>query len=164
MNEYRVTKYAPQYRVNGTYTHNEWTSIVDVGKAFDGCIFTMEAYERAEQRHVAFLCELAEQCGVFPLRVDAYSEIYHNDAWREGQEIGREELSAIVRSILREEAWCRLIGRDFFIHFGYEYYMYVGCSLPLEKVRQLAARYGLFCEVFHSPYHDEEEMPCSSAP
>lgn len=164
MNEYRVTKYDPQYRVNGVYTRNEWTSIADVGKAFNGCIFTMEAYERAEQRHVDFLRELADQCGTFPLRVDAYSEIYHNDAWREGQEIGCGALSAIVRSILREESWCRLIGRDFFIHFGYEYYMYVGCSLPLETVSQLAARYGLFCEVFSTPYHDEEESPCSSAP
>lgn len=31
-NQYRVTKYNPEYRKNGTYMRDEWTSISDIGK------------------------------------------------------------------------------------------------------------------------------------
>lgn len=157
MHEYRVTKYDPQYRVNGAYARNEWTSISDVGKEFDGCIFTMDEYERVERHYADFVCELTDKCGVFPLSIDAYSEIHHNDTWREGQLIRREELYAILQGNLREECWCRLNGPGFFIHFGYDYYIYVGCELPLEAIQTLAEKYGLFCQPFRSPYHDEED-------
>ena len=157
MDECRVTKYDPKYRLNGAYAHEEWTSVSDVGKAFDGHVLTMEAYEKVEQQHIRFLCELAQKCGAFPLRVDAYDPTYRNEAWHEGQKITADRLPAIVRSILREECWCRLNGSGFFIHFGYDYYMYVGCGLSMESVSALAAKHGLFCERFRSPYHDEEE-------
>ena len=35
MKEYRISKYDPQFRVNGAYQKNEWTSISDIGKVFD---------------------------------------------------------------------------------------------------------------------------------
>ena len=157
MHEYRVTKYDPQHRKHGAYTRDEWTSVSDVGKVFGGILLTMEAYEQAERQHLHFLSELAQQCSAFPLYVDSYDDVHHNHAWHEGQEIPAADLQTIVRSILREECWCRLHGTGFFIHFGYDYYIYVGCHLPLEAIRPLAARHGLFCEPFRSPYHDEEE-------
>ena len=156
MNEYRVTKYDPQYRVNGAYTRIEWTSVADVGHSIGGKILTKAEYEQMEQHHIDFLCELAELCSAFPLNVNAWDN-KTGKGWCEGQKLQREELPRIVRCILREEAWCRLIGRDFFIHFGYEYYMYVGCELPVEAVSALAGKHRLFCEEFRSPYHDEEE-------
>ena len=159
MHEFRVTKYDPQYRVNGAYTRNEWTSFADVGRNYAGRIFTPAEYERAEKQHIDFLCELADRCGAFPLRVDGYDVHYRNDAWQDGQAIGRKELPDIIRANLREECWCRLVGEGFFIHFGYEYYVYVGCGLPPETVRRMAEAYGLFCEAFCSPYLDEEATP-----
>lgn len=156
MHEYRVTKYDPQYRVNGAYTRAEWTSVADVGHSIGGKLLTTAEYEQMEQHHIDFLCELAELCGAFPLTVNAW-ENYTGKEWHEGQKLRREDLPRIVLSILREECWCRLNGENFFIHFGYDYYMYVGCGLQVEAVSALAGKYGLFCEEFHSPYHDEEE-------
>lgn len=157
MNEYRVTKYDPEHRVNGAYTRAEWSSVADVGHSIGGKLLTTAEYEQMEQRHIDFLCELADICGIFLLAVNA-CEDYTGRAWHEGQKIHRIDLPGIVRSILREECWCRLNGENFFIHFGYDYYMYVGCGLPTEAVSALAEKYGLFCEEFRSPYHDEEEQ------
>lgn len=156
MNEYRVTKYDPQYRVNGAYARAEWTSVADVGTSVGGKLLTSSEYERVEQHHVDFLCELAEECSAFPLMVDAL-ENDSGEEWHEGQMIQRDDLPHIVRSVLREKCWCRLGGEDFFIHFGYDYYMYAGCNRPVDAVSVMAEKHGLFCEPFRSPYHDEEE-------
>lgn len=156
MNEYRVTKYDPSFRVNDRYISDEWTSIADVGRSFDGQNFCMEDYEQAEKRHIDFLCELADMCGAFSLRVNAL-ETHCSVSYQEEQTISRKELSAIIRANLREQCWCRLVGESFFIHFGYDYYMYVGCDLLFEDIAPLANKYELFCERFISPYHDEEE-------
>ncbi len=40
MFQYRITKYDPAFRIDGKYTKDEWTSIHDIGKIYNGCIFT----------------------------------------------------------------------------------------------------------------------------
>jgi hypothetical protein len=52
MNYVRITKYDPQNRdANGHYTLvDEWTSISDVGKSFQGKILTMEQYLAIEEK------------------------------------------------------------------------------------------------------------------
>lgn len=156
MGEYRVTKYAPQYRVNGAYTRDEWTSIADVGRSFGGKIFTMADYEQAEQRHIDFLCALAGCDEAIPLTICGFEAHTSQTPWCEGQAITAAELPALVRDILRENCWCRLESKDFFIHFGYDYYMYVGCSFTPEGVAQLAQEYGLYAEPMASPYHADQ--------
>ena len=43
MNWHEIVKYSPQkYDSNGVYTANEWTSRCDVGKKFDGKLFTLK--------------------------------------------------------------------------------------------------------------------------
>ncbi len=160
MHQYRITKYDPQYRADGAYTRDEWTSIADVGREFDGQLFTMAEYERVEQQHIDFLCSLAERERAFPLTIRALEDQHSGSAWEEGQQITADALPALVRSILREECWCKLVSADFFIHFGYDYYMYVGCTHTQEAIGPLAAKYDLFAEAMPSPYlHDEPAYP-----
>lgn len=163
MYEYRVTKYNPEYRVNGSYVREEWTSMAEVGTSFEGQLFTIEAYEEAEQKHIDFLCRLAEMCGVCQLEINSL-EVNERVTWQDGQCINLAQLKDVARKVLREECWCRLTAPSFFIHFGYDYYMYVGCDLPIAETERIAAAYDLFCEEMVSPYHDEEESPCSSVP
>ena len=48
-----ITKYNPIYRNEfGLYQKNEWTSISDVGKQYDGKEFTLEDYLRIEEKYV----------------------------------------------------------------------------------------------------------------
>ena len=147
MRQYRITKYDPKYRVNGAYTRDEWTSISDVGKTYDGRPFNMADYERAEQQHIDFLCSLAERDGAFPLTVRAYEQsgVFEQPSL-EGCSISPAVLPDLLRRILREECWCCLESKDFFIHFGYEYYLYVGCSFTQEGIAALAADHALFAE------------------
>lgn len=155
MHEYRVTKYDPQYRDkdSGAYLRQEWTSIADVGKTYDGVAFTLNDYERAEQRHIRFLGALVAREDAFPLTIEALEDHRPDTPWKESQQISLDQLPALLRDILREECWCRLNATGFFIHFGYEYYLYVGCSHTSEAISALAAEHGLFAETMTSPYH-----------
>ena len=63
MNYYRISKYDPQYRVNGIYQKDEWTSISDIGNIYGGKVFTEDAYYKVEQSYVDFVlgvCNLQE--------------------------------------------------------------------------------------------------------
>lgn len=162
MHQYRVTKYDPQYRVNGVYTRDEWTCFSNVGRSFGGVCFTMSDYERAEQQHIDFLLALADREGAFPLIVNGLEDKRAAAPWQEGMRIPRDDFPAIIRDVLRNECWCRLQARDFFIHFGWDYYMYVGCTHTQEAITALAAQYALFADPMESPYHPEEEMAKSS--
>jgi len=151
MHQYRVTKYDPHYRVNGAYTRDEWTSFSDVGESFGGVPFTLADYEEAEARHIAFLCALVEQEVAYPLTIDSLESDPVACPWSSRQTIGPQELPVLLRDVLRGRCWCRLMGRSFFIHFGYDYYMYVGCSFTSEGITALAGRFGLFAEPLQSP-------------
>jgi hypothetical protein len=63
-----------------------------------------------------------------------------------------------VRQMLREEGWCRLIDDDrFYIHVGWDYYLYVGTSRLCERSVRLAEARGLFVDPdFPSPYLDSD--------
>jgi hypothetical protein len=37
-----------------------------------------------------------------------------------------DEVELLARLILREKLWCKLESKDMFVHFGYDYYMYIG--------------------------------------
>ena len=160
MYEYRVTKYDPQYRVDGKYTREEWTSIADVGCEYDGKRFTMSEYERVERQHIDFLLALVQRERKEKLKICAYEGAVKHLQWESKEEIEVEELPALVRDILRERCWCRLSAPGFFIHFGYDYYMYVGCSSMLEEISVLARGYALFAEPMISPHYcAEDEVP-----
>jgi hypothetical protein len=46
----------------------------------------------------------------------------------------RDRIGEIIRRILREEFWCRLEGGQGFIHFAWDYYMYIGVRVDLRAI------------------------------
>jgi len=50
MNEFRISKYNPVYRINEIYTRNEWSSCADVGCEVEG-----DEAERIAAAHHLFL-------------------------------------------------------------------------------------------------------------
>ena len=65
-----------------------------------------------------------------------------------------QDLDWTIRLALREAIWCRLEGVDgFYVHFGYDYYMYVGSERADEAPRDLPS--GIFAEQMGSPYSRE---------
>lgn len=151
MNEYRITKYNPKNRVNGIYTVNEWTSISDIGKTFDAGVLSYEKYKNMEQAYINCCIEIMRQAGISVLSVCNawyYDENIHFPKLVSCENTIRE----IILCCLREKCWVKLKAKRFFIHFGYDYYMYVGTNLPYPLVADISQRYALFCEEFPSPY------------
>ena len=156
MNQYRITKYDPKNRVNGIYTKDEWTSYSEIGREYNHKVFTEIEYLEVEQSYINSVKEIAEICNIDNLQIDGL-ERHGTKRWRNKQWISNQKLQLFIQECLREKCWARLNACDFFVHFGYAYYMYVGCKQPYNIVDEIAKKYNLFCEVFDSPHMPEEE-------
>jgi hypothetical protein len=162
MNQYRVTKYDPVFRdQSDAFTKAEWTSFKDIGQTYSGVLLTTEEYERVEDAYVRTALMFFNEGGLSSIKVSGLenhlrqSLDFHNDSV-----LPFDRIEGIIRRILREEFWCRLEASEGFIHFGWDYYMYIGVPHPCHTAQALAAKLGLFVEEFASPVgesHDEAE-------
>ena len=71
------------------------------------------------------------------------------------QSIKKEVISQVARLALRENIWAKLESKDMYIHFGYDYYMYIGSTKHCNNMISKIEESGLFVEPFVSPYSDE---------
>lgn len=163
-NQYRITKYDPSYRVNGVYTRDEWTSICDVGKVYENVKFKIEDYLKVENSYLNVVKEVLLELNINTLQIECLklqpiqiectfpSSFYHRFS---NHDIlySIEDILCIVEGCLREICWCKLIGDNFFIHFGYDYYVYIGCDIEENHMKEIASRNCLFAELIEeSPY------------
>ena len=159
MFEYRITKYNPVIRrEGGKYT--EWTSFGDVGATFDGIVLTQTAYEKVESAYIAVATAFLQEAGVPPLFIRALEYRKNggsSSSYMEGDCLSLADIEAIMTKVLREELWCRLEADRGFIHFGWDYYMYVGVASVCPKAEDLARKVGLFVEEMVSPHHPDDE-------
>ena len=153
MFEYRVTKYNPEKRNEmGHYTDDEeWTDFSEVGTKV-----SLEEYLNIESAYINLAIDFMKYSGVSFLKVVGLEDYKNKNKLKENESISVDTLESILRSILRNEFWCRLESKNGFIHFGWDYYMYIGVS----KVNELAISHtkerGLFVEEFISPYHPHD--------
>lgn len=154
VNEYRVTKYNPAFRdSSGAYTRDEWVSCGDIGRSFDGVKLTAEAYKRAEDAYIAAAIAFLRESAVPHLAVRGLENKQgHAVPISEGDALPVEHLADVLRSVLREEFWCRLEADDALVHVGWDYYMYLGVPHPCPAARRKAEELGLYIEDFASPY------------
>ena len=131
---------------------DEWTSFSDIGKVFNGTTLSQDAYLRTEQAYIDCCIELIEKAKIPTLSIQQAE--YHTGNVRFPAGISNtQEIRQVITACLREQCWLKLVAQDFFIHFGYDYYMYVGSVLSRETVAEIAATYGLFCEEHPSPHN-----------
>jgi hypothetical protein len=154
MIEYRVTKYDPARRnANGAYLEDEWTSATDIGRAFRGVVLTDDAYQCVERAYICSALAFISEGGLSFLAVAGLKN--HKAlalGFGEGSVFPVDNLSEMIRRILREEFWCRLEGHGGFIHFGWDYYMYIGVPSRCPDAEKFAQEHGLFPEECASPY------------
>jgi hypothetical protein len=99
--------------------------------------------------------ELLRESGLFSMKVAGLENSrkqpldFQNDSILPLDRIGE-----IIRRILREELWCRLESSEGFIHFSWDYYMYVGVPHPCPTAEARAAELGLYVEEFASPIRE----------
>ncbi len=157
MNHYRVCKYPAACRRNGIYYTDEWTSFSDVGKECGGITLTMSEYVRVETNYLLLLLRVCERCGAEQLEVRGFEAYTDNLPWKNGRMLNREEIKGICRDILREKCWCRLESEQMHVHFGYDFYMHIGCTLSLNEMERVAADYGLTVDEWHEQEFEEDE-------
>ena len=165
MFQWRITKYNPARRnTKGHYPLDEWTSVSEIGKSFAGTTLTLESYLEVESAHVTSMLDFLEALGsprMYAQRVESgrpRSAAIPGDvlqrAPREGKAIPPRDVARLCRACLRERIWCRLesADRSVFVHWGYDFYMYLGAPGDYPDVAERIRDRGLFVEAFVSPY------------
>ncbi|KFU80293.1 small subunit ribosomal protein S1 [Amycolatopsis lurida] len=95
--------------------------------------------------------------GLFPADLTGY-----HDGARITLDVGRE----LVRVMLRDNgAWCRLETEDrFFVHIGYDQYMYIGSEQPCGHAVTLTTASGLFVEPLDASPYAPADGPYETVP
>jgi hypothetical protein len=168
MYNWRITKYNPVDRDNsGCYLKNEWTSISDIGNVYNGEVLIYETYKKVETDYVLTALEFVSAANDNPLIVTylensrlEYSTNDLRDIDIDPRLVSTEiafsgkALDNICRLVLREVIWCKLESESgHYIHFGYDYYMYIGSPIRSKAAIDRARDRGLFVEeILESPY------------
>lgn len=174
MHYYRITKYDPRLRdETGRYMHEEWTDFSCVGIEINGKVCTLEEYEAIENMYIdAFLQFLACQkidlieCIEVEKNLAEYDIQSIPSTWRalyvrmnNGTIISKAELPMLLKLLLRNYLWCKLIHDDeLFVHFGWDYYMYIGVEKECRQAVANIEKAGLFVEKFKSPYLEDGDL------
>jgi len=152
---YRLTKYDPAQRdASGAYTGDDWTMFDQIGQSFNGVPLTLPVYLDVEARHLVVVASFLEESGTPRLTAQGVEDSGNTFRVREGDALSDIEVIETVRQMLRGEGWCRLEkGDQFYVHVGWDYYVYVGTDRPCDGSVSLAEREGLFVDRdFPSPY------------
>lgn len=167
MNQYRVTKYNPAFRdEQGRYLRDEWTDFSDIGCTFSGRVLTAEQYYEVERHYIEVCISAWEKQGcpqIFLKDIENNSlpfwipQRIRGALWFPKVIKDEKHLSEIIKRILENRLWARLEGEQFFIHFGWDYYMYIGTLLKPNLMSELASEYDLYCEEMISPHHKEQQ-------
>ncbi|KOX30074.1 hypothetical protein ADK67_09945 [Saccharothrix sp. NRRL B-16348] len=158
MHQFKITKYDPAFfGEGGSYQRDDWTSRSDVGKSFDGVVLTEAEYQKVEDSYLEAVRLLTAAADVRELEVRDLEIRDHTTEWQleEGQRVTVDAAVELCREMLREGAvWCLLEGgQQFYVHVGYDYYMYAGMTGDPAAAVEAIRRLGLFVEPdWPSPY------------
>jgi len=167
---WRITKYNPKYRnEKGHYLKEEWTFFAQIGTTVEGKKVTFDEYVEIENKYIKAVllimeCAQIESMQIVGLQKDKKlqkkwlekQDIEIFNSLKNGQWVDRTIISHIIRLILREKIWCKLESENMYIHFGWDYYMFIGSTKPCQSAIKAIEKNGLFVEPFESPYKEEE--------
>ena len=169
---WRVTKYNPIYRDDkGRYTKNEWTSIGDIGKFYEGEELTYDKYVAIEKLYIEAVILAMTEANIEYFKITGLEKRRYtiNDnvsitttkmfykSLKDNIHVSIDDITILVKLILREIVWVRLESDILNIHFGYDYYMYFCSKKRLKKTEKIIKEKGLFVENFKSPYIEYED-------
>lgn len=116
---------------NGTI----WNSFFDIGT-----LTSENEYLYIESLYIDLLLEIAREIDV-AFFVIAEFENYDSFPLKDGQNISLEKLPFVVKSILRDKCWCKLVNDSMEIHFGYDYIMYVVINKANVNIKPILNEY-----------------------
>ncbi|WP_226068310.1 hypothetical protein [Dickeya zeae] len=143
---YRVTKYRIIDNDGNLYSSpDEWTSFFDVGDKVDA-----DEYYKVESQYVDFILEACSFFSVNEFKLKGV-ELNGDVQYSENQKIKVNFIENIVKDVLREEVWCKLVSDNIEFHFGYDFYMYfLSKKNPESFIKKLNSP--LTVQEYTSPY------------
>lgn len=163
-NQYRITKYDPSFRdANGAYLRDDWTSYSDIGRIYNGAQLSESEYLAIESAYLLSVEEFLREAGIESLQLRGLENNRHRALPQFIQPLAMLSVPQCVefaRIALREVAWGMLAapGRAY-VHFGYDYYMYLGLPSKCPNAISAAQDRGLFVESCRSPYLRQRSNP-----
>lgn len=160
--QYRITKYSPKNRdERGRYIKDEWISFSDIGKEFFDGTLTLDEYERIEEAYITTIFSFMACANIEKLKLTA---VWNGHNYKEpdfqfknGVEYSGEKLRRVIQLTLRDVIGCHLVSEpNMFVHFGHDYYMYIGTNKLCSGALSIAEDSGLYPEEFKSPHLDPE--------
>ncbi len=152
---YRICKYNPKHRrEGGAYLKDEWTDYSDIGRVFSGKVLTESEYLSVERNYIFCIIAILTKLNIDNLYIRNL-EKGNTYEWKNGQRVSKEVLIRLIRDCLRNNCWCQLIYANFYLHFGYDYYIYIGCELSAFQIESICKDNNLYCDIKISPYIDE---------
>lgn len=163
MYEYRVTKYNSALRDRfDSYTGDEWTTRRDIGDEIGGHVLTEDEYLETENKYLYALETFAHESGVRRLTVVGLDKPSATPAefadLTEGASISVDRALDVVRHMLREGPLTARLEDDerFYVHVGYDMYMWIGSHVECADAVAQAERIGLFVDRdIISPLHPD---------
>lgn len=167
MHCYRMTKYDPKNRNSmGHYTKDEWISVSDIGNTYDGKELTLSDYLLVEDKYSDAVKSILTETKIATLKIQGFEKRDFSsindgnsdklrkmyDSIEEGMTIKKDDIALVIKLILRETVWAKLVSPELEIHFGYDYYMYACCKHPLKTAVDQINESGLFAEPMRSTY------------
>ncbi len=156
--KYRITKYNPKYRdENGRFLQDDWTSISDIGKSFNGIMLIETEYMRIENAYVNSVKSFLRESKIVEMEISGLEiRNYRQPGFEDlanGKVYPLDMLDSLFRAALRERLWCKFKWQNkAYVHFGYDYYMFVGVNRFCPHSIAFAQEQGLFVEPFRSPH------------
>lgn len=137
---HRITKYDPAKE-----RHNEWTSISDIRD-----LILYQDYLKTETAYINTVIEICHITNNKYLTINSLEtrDDAIVDKYTDGEKMDVLHIDSLIRNILREKVWCKLISEAIEFHFGYDYYMYVVSDQNFKD----ALNTELYVEIFESPY------------
>ena len=169
--QWRITKYNPIHRnEHGYYTiGSEWTSSSDIGKNMYDGLLTLENYIKVETAYIDKIIRFLEANNIKSIWIPTVTYIDTNKEstlydkefdklyLQDDQEVSIAHVRLIAKMVLREFIHCNFITRNFFVHFGYDYYLYIGSNSYYDEPLRFTEAQNLFVEEVISPYYTEEK-------
>jgi len=147
------------------YLRQEWTSSAHVGRSFGGVLLTEAEYLRVEEAYASCAVAFLREAGVASLAVEGLENPRGLTLpFSEGTSLSLEEITGVLRRVLREEFWCRLEGEQAFVHIDWDYYLFFGVPIPCPEAEAAARERGLFVEPCPTPFQERGGGECPAVP
>jgi hypothetical protein len=158
--EFRLSKYDPAKRdLTGAFRDQDWVSYSQIGSEIGGRVLRKGEYERVEDAYVETIREMLTEAGLQQVGIERFRRFGKPardiKAFRKGQKVDLDTLSRLTRLTLQDRVEVGFsVPRKMYLHFGFDFLVYIGLARPTPAAKAFASENGLFLEEMASPYRE----------